>query len=432
MVDIIGRKRDGLEQTPEEISFLVQGIVDGSIPDYQLAAWCMAVYFQGMTPREARDLAVKMAASGDQVDLSPLAGVKIDKHSTGGVGDKTSLVVAPLVAAAGIPVCKMSGRGLGHTGGTIDKLEAIPGFRTEMSLAALFDQVRAVGIGLVGQTGNLVPADKQLYALRDVTGTVASIPLIATSIMSKKLAGGADGFVLDVKVGDGAFLKTKAEAEELGQLMVAIGKNAGRKTIAVLSAMDQPLGKAIGNALEVKEAIATLRGEGPPDLEELSLALGAQMLILAGAEQETSAAQARLKKLIANGEGLQVFTRWLAAQGGDPQVVEDLSLLPTAPIVTQVQSSKRGYVGAWHTEALGLTSMRLGAGRAQKGDPIDHGVGLVIEKKIGDWVETGDIIAQVYARSQAEAAVAVDEVLAEVELTPTPPPVLPLVIGYII
>jgi pyrimidine-nucleoside phosphorylase len=432
MVDIIGRKRDGLEQTPEEISFLVQGIVHGSIPDYQLAAWCMAVYFQGMTPREARDLAVKMAASGDQVDLSPLAGVKIDKHSTGGVGDKTSLVVAPLVAAAGIPVCKMSGRGLGHTGGTIDKLEAIPGFRTEMSLAALFDQVRAVGIGLVGQTGNLVPADKQLYALRDVTGTVASIPLIATSIMSKKLAGGADGFVLDVKVGDGAFLKTKAEAEELGQLMVAIGKNAGRKTIAVLSAMDQPLGKAIGNALEVKEAIATLRGEGPPDLEELSLALGAQMLILAGAEQETSAAQARLKKLIANGEGLQVFTRWLAAQGGDPQVVEDLSLLPTAPIVTQVQSSKRGYVGAWHTEALGLTSMRLGAGRAQKGDPIDHGVGLVIEKKIGDWVETGDIIAQVYARSQAEAAVAVDEVLAEVELTPTPPPVLPLVIGYII
>ncbi len=432
MVDIIGRKRDGLEQTPEEISFLVQGIAHGSIPDYQLAAWCMAVYFQGMTPREARDLAVKMAASGDQVDLSPLAGVKIDKHSTGGVGDKTSLVVAPLVAAAGIPVCKMSGRGLGHTGGTIDKLEAIPGFRTEMSLAALFDQVRAVGIGLVGQTGNLVPADKQLYALRDVTGTVASIPLIATSIMSKKLAGGADGFVLDVKVGDGAFLKTKAEAEELGQLMVAIGKNAGRKTIAVLSAMDQPLGKAIGNALEVKEAIATLRGEGPPDLEELSLALGAQMLILAGAEQETSAAQARLKKLIANGEGLQVFTRWLAAQGGDPQVVEDLSLLPTAPIVTQVQSSKRGYVGAWHTEALGLTSMRLGAGRAQKGDPIDHGVGLVIEKKIGDWVETGDIIAQVYARSQAEAAVAVDEVLAEVELTPTPPPVLPLVIGYII
>jgi pyrimidine-nucleoside phosphorylase len=432
MVDIIGRKRDGLEQTPEELSFLVRGIVDGSIPDYQLAAWCMAVYFQGMTPREARDLAVKMAAFGEQVDLSPLAGVKIDKHSTGGVGDKTSLVVAPLVAAVGIPVCKMSGRSLGHTGGTIDKLEAIPGFQTEMSLSNLFAQVRAVGFGLVGQTGNLVPADKRLYALRDVTGTVASIPLIATSIMSKKLAGGADGFVLDVKVGDGAFLKTKAEAEELGELMVAIGKNAGRKTIAVLSSMEQPLGKAIGNALEVKEAIATLRGEGPSDLEELSLALGAQMLILAGAEQETTAAQARLKRLIAAGEGLRVFTHWLAAQGGNPEVVEDLSLLPTAPVVAQVQSAKSGYVKAWHTEALGLISMRLGAGRAQKGDPIDHGVGLVIEKKIGDWVETGDVIAQVYARSQAEAAVAADEVLTGVELTSTLPSVSPLVIGYII
>jgi pyrimidine-nucleoside phosphorylase len=321
---------------------------------------------------------------------------------------------------------------LGHTGGTIDKLEAIPGFQTEMSLSNLFAQVRAVGIGLVGQTGNLVPADKRLYALRDVTGTVASIPLIATSIMSKKLAGGADGFVLDVKVGDGAFLKTKAEAEELGELMVAIGKNAGRKTIAVLSSMEQPLGKAIGNALEVKEAIATLRGEGPSDLEELSLALGAQMLILAGAEQETTAAQARLKRLIAAGEGLRVFTHWLAAQGGNPEVVEDLSLLPTAPVVAQVQSAKSGYVKAWHTEALGLISMRLGAGRAQKGDPIDHGVGLVIEKKIGDWVETGDVIAQVYARSQAEAAVAADEVLTGVELTSTLPSVSPLVIGYII
>jgi pyrimidine-nucleoside phosphorylase len=432
MVDLISRKRDGLEHTPDEIDFIVQGIADGSIPDYQLAAWCMAVYFQGMTPREARDMAVKMAATGDQVDLSPLPGVKIDKHSTGGVGDKTSLVVAPLVAAAGIPVCKMSGRGLGHTGGTIDKLESIPGFRTELSLDDLFAQVRKVGVGLVGQTGNLVPADKQLYALRDVTGTVASIPLIATSIMSKKLAGGADGFVLDVKVGDGAFLKTKAEAEKLGELMVAIGKNAGRRTVAVLSAMDQPLGKAIGNALEVKEAIATLRGEGPADLEELSLVLAAQMLVLAGAEKEAAAAEAKLKALIASGEGLRTFSRWIEGQGGDPRIVEEPQRLPLATTVVGVKSPQAGYVASWATEELGLISMRLGAGRARKEDPIDHGVGLVIEKKIGDWVEVGEEIAKVYARSEAEAASGAAAVLNTVKLVSTPPPKKPLVIGYII
>lgn len=432
MVDLISRKRDGLEHTPDEIDFIVQGIADGSIPDYQLAAWCMAVYFQGMTPREARDMAVKMAATGDQVDLSPLPGVKIDKHSTGGVGDKTSLVVAPLVAAAGIPVCKMSGRGLGHTGGTIDKLESIPGFRTELSLDDLFAQVRKVGVGLVGQTGNLVPADKQLYALRDVTGTVASIPLIATSIMSKKLAGGADGFVLDVKVGDGAFLKTKAEAEKLGELMVAIGKNAGRRTVAVLSAMDQPLGKAIGNALEVKEAIATLRGEGPADLEELSLVLAAQMLVLAGAEKEAAAAEAKLKALIASGEGLRTFSRWIEGQGGDPRIVEEPQRLPLATTVVGVKSPQAGYVASWATEELGLISMRLGAGRARKEDPIDHGVGLVIEKKIGDWVEVGEEIAKVYARSEAEAASGTAAVLNTVKLVSTPPPKKPLVIGYII
>jgi len=432
MVDLIGRKRDGLEHTPEEISFIVQGIVDQTIPDYQLAAWCMAVYFQGMTPREARDLAVKMAASGDQVDLSPLSGIKIDKHSTGGVGDKTSLVVAPLVAAAGIPVCKMSGRGLGHTGGTIDKLESIPGFRTELALPDLFAQVKAVGIGLVGQTGNLVPADKHLYALRDVTGTVASIPLIATSIMSKKLAGGADGFVLDVKVGNGAFLKTKEEAEKLGELMVAIGKNAGRKTVAVLSAMDQPLGRAIGNALEVKEAIATFRGEGPSDLEELSLVLGAQMLVLAGQETDAGRAKAKLKAMITGGEGLRVFRRWVEAQGGDPRIVDDPGLLPAAPVVVGVKSPAQGYLEAWETEALGLTSMRLGAGRAKKGEPIDHGVGLVIKKKIGDRVEAGEEIAEVHANSEAQAVAAAAEVLAGVKLAPASPPVSPLIIGYII
>ncbi|NLM38127.1 MAG: pyrimidine-nucleoside phosphorylase [Firmicutes bacterium] len=432
MVDVISRKRDGLEHTPEEIDFIVRGIVDGRIPDYQLAAWCMAVYFQGMTPREAWDLAVRMAATGDQVDLSPLPGLKIDKHSTGGVGDKTSLVVAPLVAAAGIPVCKMSGRGLGHTGGTIDKLESIPGFRTELSLDQLFAQVKKAGVGLVGQTGNLVPADKRLYALRDVTGTVASIPLIATSIMSKKLAGGADGFVLDVKVGDGAFLKTKEEAEKLAELMVAIGKNAGRKTVAVLSNMDQPLGKAIGNALEVREAIATLRGEGPADLEELSLVLGAQMMVLAGAEKEAAVAKAKLQALITSGDGLRTFSRWIEGQGGDPRIVDEPERLPLAAHVVGVKSPQAGFVAKWATETLGLISMRLGAGRARKEDPIDHSVGLVIEKKLGDWVEAGEEIAKVYARSAGEAASGAADVLAAVQLTPTSPPVKPLVIGYII
>ena len=432
MVDVISRKRDGLEHTPEEIDFIVRGIVDGRIPDYQLAAWCMAVYFQGMTPREAWDLAVRMAATGDQVDLSPLPGLKIDKHSTGGVGDKTSLVVAPLVAAAGIPVCKMAGRGLGHTGGTIDKLESIPGFRTELSLDQLFAQVKKAGVGLVGQTGNLVPADKRLYALRDVTGTVASIPLIATSIMSKKLAGGADGFVLDVKVGDGAFLKTKEEAEKLAELMVAIGKNAGRKTVAVLSNMDQPLGKAIGNALEVREAIATLRGEGPADLEELSLVLGAQMMVLAGAEKEAAVAKAKLQALITSGDGLRTFSRWIEGQGGDPRIVDEPERLPLAAHVVGVKSPQAGFVAKWATETLGLISMRLGAGRARKEDPIDHSVGLVIEKKLGDWVEAGEEIAKVYARSAGEAASGAADVLAAVQLTPTSPPVKPLVIGYII
>ena len=432
MVDLISRKRDGLEHTPDEIDFIVQGIADGSIPDYQLAAWCMAVYFQGMTPREARDMAVKMAATGDQVDLSPLPGVKIDKHSTGGVGDKTSLVVAPLVAAAGIPVCKMSGRGLGHTGGTIDKLESIPGFRTELSLDDLFAQVRKVGVGLVGQTGNLVPADKQLYALRDVTGTVASIPLIATSIMSKKLAGGADGFVLDVKVGDGAFLKTKAEAEKLGELMVAIGKNAGRADGGGPFRHGPTAGEGHRQRFRGQRGHCYPAGEGPADLEELSLVLAAQMLVLAGAEKEAAAAEAKLKALIASGEGLRTFSRWIEGQGGDPRIVEEPQRLPLATTVVGVKSPQAGYVASWATEELGPISMRLGAGRAWKEDPIDHGVGLVIEKKIGDWVEVGEEIAKVYARSEAEAASGAAAVLNTVKLVSTPPPKKPLVIGYII
>ncbi len=432
MVDLICRKRDGFEHTLEELSFLVKGITDGSIPDYQLAAWCMAVYFQGMTPREARDLALKMASSGERMDLSSIPGVKIDKHSTGGVGDKTSLVVAPLVAAAGVPVCKMSGRGLGHTGGTVDKLESIPGFRSELPISELFNQVRTMGIGMVGQTGNLVPADKQLYALRDVTGTVESIPLIATSIMSKKLAGGADGFVLDVKVGNGAFLKTQTEAEKLAELMVAIGKNAGRRTVAVLSTMEQPLGRAIGNALEVKEAIDTLKGEGPRDLEELALALGVQMLILAGIVDNEETARLKLEEVLASGRALRCFEGWVKAQGGNPLITEEPTLLPKASIVCSVKCNLRGYVSAWDTEALGLAAMRLGAGRERKGDPIDHSVGLMIEKKIGDRMEPGEEIAQVYARSEQEATSAEQDVLAAIRISSLPVTPAPLILGYII
>lgn len=431
MVDLISRKRDGSEHTEEELNYLVQRITDGSMPDYQLAAWCMAVYFQGMTPREARDLTLKMAASGEQIDLSSIPGVKIDKHSTGGVGDKTSLVVAPLVAAAGVPVCKMSGRGLGHTGGTIDKLESIPGYRTELPISEFFRQVRTTGIGIAGQTGNLVPADKQLYALRDVTGTVESIPLIATSIMSKKLAGGADGFVLDVKVGNGAFLKTQEEAEKLAELMVAIGKSTGRQTVAVLSTMVQPLGRAIGNALEVREAIATLSGQGPADLEELSLVLGAQMLILGKLADNEGAARRKLEALLTSGQALRCFEKWIEAQGGDPSITKHPELLPSAPLVRRVNSNTSGYVSGWDTEALGLSAMRLGAGRERKGDSIDHGVGLIIEKKIGDWVEVGDELAKVYARSKEQAVRAAQEVRTALKTSTLPPTPDPLILGYI-
>lgn len=432
MVDLIRKKRDGNEHTPEELAYIVEGISAGRIPDYQLSAWCMAVYFQGMSPREAKELSLRMAASGEQVDLSEIPGIKIDKHSTGGVGDKVSLVVAPMVAAAGVPVCKMSGRGLGHTGGTIDKLESIPGFRTEMSLTDLFRQVREIGLGLVGQTGNLVPADKYLYALRDVTGTVESIPLIASSIMSKKLAGGADGFVLDVKVGNGAFMKDLEEAKILAQLMVSIGKGAGKKCMAVLSDMNQPLGEAIGNALEVKEAIAALRGKGPGDLVELSLTLGSQMLLLAEIETDETRARKRLEEIIASGEGLCSFKRWVEAQGGDPRIVEDPDLLPKAGVIHRVVSKEKGYVAEIATENLGILAGRLGAGRERKEDTIDHAVGLILFKKLGDPVEEGELLAEVHARSEEEAQKAEQELLASVKVSEAPVSKPPVIFGYII
>jgi pyrimidine-nucleoside phosphorylase len=432
MIDLIRKKRDGGEHSPEELAWLVQGITGGRIPDYQLAAWCMAVYFQGMSPREVRSLTLQMAASGAQVDLSALPQPVIDKHSSGGVGDKTSLVLAPLIAAAGVPVCKMSGRGLGHTGGTIDKLESIPGFRVELSREEFIRQAQAIGIALTAQGEELCPADKILYALRDTTATVESIPLIASSIMSKKLAGGADGFVLDVKVGNGAFMKDLEEAKTLAQLMVAIGKGAGKKTVAVLTNMDQPLGRAAGNALEVREAIAFLRGEAAPDLLEITLALGAHMLKLAGAVSGLEEGREKLHRLLFSGRGLEVFAKWVAAQGGDPRVVEKPELLPAAPVVRPVLAPGRGFVSRMATDLLGRVAGDLGAGRKRKEDPIDPAVGLVFHKKTGELVEPGELLAEVHARTEEEAAGAGQVVLQAIKLAPEPPLSQPLLYGYIV
>lgn len=431
IVDLIRKKRDGGEHTPDELAYLVAGITDGTILDYQLSAWLMAVYFQGMSPRETRELSCQMADSGERVDLSKIPGIKIDKHSTGGVGDKVSIVLAPLVAAAGAPVCKMSGRGLGHTGGTIDKLESIPGFRTDLLQETLFEQVRRIGIGLVAQSEQLVPADKRLYALRDVTGTVESIPLIAASIMSKKLAGGADGFLLDVKVGKGAFMKNQTDAKALGELMVSIGKGAGKKVVAVLSNMDQPLGKAIGNSLEVREAIAVLKNEGPEDLRELCLTLGAQMLLLAEKENSEAAAKERLERILSSGKGLEVFGKWVQAQGGDPKVIEKPALLPRAPVMRQVLSVERGFVSRIDTELLGWTAGRLGACRERKGEEIDPSVGLVIFKKLGERVEKGEALAEAYTQTEEAAIYAEKQVLQSITISDSDCFSPPLVYGYI-
>ncbi|MDI4645417.1 pyrimidine-nucleoside phosphorylase [Cohnella hashimotonis] len=407
-VDIIRKKRFGGELTEQEIGFLIKGLVDGAIPDYQISAWAMAVCYMGMTDKETAALTLAMANSGDTVDLSSIAGVKVDKHSTGGVGDKTTLIVAPLVAACGVPVAKMSGRGLGHTGGTIDKLESIPGFRTELSRDDFFAQVEDIGVAVIGQSGNIAPADKKLYALRDVTATVESIPLIASSVMSKKIAAGADAILLDVKTGDGAFMKTPEDAAKLAAAMVAIGNQVGRQTVAVISDMDQPLGRTIGNALEVREAIEVLRGEGPEDLREVSLVLASHMLVLGGIAGDTDAARRMLETAISSGEALRKFAAFVTAQGGDPAVTEDLSRLPQAPLRVPVSSAEAGYVLGIEAEAIGLAAMTLGAGRATKDDEIDYAVGIELAAKPGDFVREGDLLATLYVRAddmRAESAV---------------------------
>lgn len=398
--DLIYKKRQGEALEREEIKFLIDGYTDGAIPDYQMAAWAMAVFFQGMNNREIADLTMAMVESGEKIDLSPIKGFKVDKHSSGGVGDTTTLVLAPLVSAAGVPVAKLSGRGLGHTGGTIDKLESIPGFRTDLSLAEFIDNVNEIGVAVAGQTADLTPADKKLYSLRDVTATVDSIPLIASSIMSKKIAGGADGIVLDVKTGDGAFMEKAEDAERLARTMVEIGKHLERKTIAVITDMSQPLGYAIGNALEVREAIETLRGRGPADLTELSLLLGANMLILAGRVGDFQEGYDLLQELLENGKALEQLARLIRAQGGDAGVIEDDNKLPQARYTCPVLAEEEGYIAAIKTRELGLLSVEIGAGRARKDDIIDPAVGFVLEKKVGDRVLPGETLLTIHANKE--------------------------------
>ncbi|MBO1003977.1 pyrimidine-nucleoside phosphorylase [Pseudogracilibacillus auburnensis] len=400
MVDLIEKKRDGHELTKEEIAFVINGYTDGSIPDYQMAAFQMAVYFQGMTAEETAEFTMAMVESGDQVDLSAIDGVKVDKHSTGGVGDTTTLVLAPLVAALDIPVAKMSGRGLGHTGGTLDKLEAVPGFHVEITEKEFFDLVNKNKIAVIGQSGNLTPADKKIYGLRDVTGTVNSIPLIASSIMSKKIAAGSDAIVLDVKVGAGAFMKDLPMARDLAKAMVQIGNKVGRKTMAVISDMNQPLGYAIGNALEVKEAVETLQGKGPEDLHELCLTLGSYMVRLAGKAETTEEAREMLEEVIINGKALKVFKLFLQSQGGDTSVIDDMTKLPTARYQIDVPAQEAGYVSQITADEIGTAAMILGAGRATKESEIDLAVGLVLHKKIGDQVEVGESIVTIHSNTE--------------------------------
>ncbi len=410
MYDIIHKKRNGGELSEEEIRFFIEGYTDESIPDYQAAALCMAVYFRGMTPKETSILTLAMAESGDQIDLGGIEGFTVDKHSTGGVGDKTSLIVVPIVASCGGKVAKMSGRGLGHTGGTVDKLESIPGFRTELNPDDFIKQVNGIGLCIVGQTGELAPADKKLYALRDVTATVESIPLIASSIMSKKLAAGSKGIVLDVKTGSGAFMKTVEESESLAKEMVAIGKSAGRSVTAVITNMDIPLGDSVGNSLEVIEAIKTLKGEGESDLTEVCLTLAAQMLSMVTGEDEKTC-YSMAKGAIDNGLAINKLREMISAQGGNANVVDDYSLFKQPKYTAEIFSECDGYIEHTDAEKIGIASVILGAGREKKGDPIDPSAGIVLKKKTGDYVKKGEPLAVFYTDDEGKIEGAKQEFL---------------------
>ena len=425
--ELIQKKRDGGELTDGELSGLVLAYARDEVPDYQMAAFCMAVYFKGLSHAETHALTDAMVQSGETVDLSPLGRKVVDKHSTGGVGDKTSIALGPIVAACGVPFAKMSGRGLGHTGGTLDKLEAIPGFDIELEIDAFLAQVREIGMAIIGQTAELVPADKRLYALRDVTATVDIIPLIASSIMSKKIAGGADAIVLDVKVGDGAFMKDVGSARELAEAMRELGLRAGREVVCELTDMDQPLGQAVGNALEIREVVATLQGEGPSDLVELVLGAGAHLLALSDLGVDAAEGRTRAEAAIADGSALAVYERWVRAQGGDP----DLDALPRAPVVRTVQAAENGYVQRIATTAVGEAALGLGAGRLRKDDVIDHAVGIVCSAKRGDEVAAGDELAQVHASGEDSAAVAAAELEAAYRIGSERPDDVPIVLDVI-
>lgn len=427
-VDLIQKKRDGFSLQEEEIRYLINGYTQGTIPDYQIAAFAMAVYFRGMNGQETAILTDAMARSGELVDLSAIQGIKVDKHSTGGVGDKTTLIVGPLVAACGVPVAKMSGRGLGHTGGTIDKLESIPGFQVELSREQFIQNVNEQGLAIISQSGNVTPADKKLYGLRDVTATVDSIPLIASSVMSKKIASGADAIVLDVKYGNGAFMKRQEDAETLARAMVEIGKQVGKKTIALISGMNQPLGYAVGNALEVKEAIQTLQGEGPDDLTELSLMLAAWMIFLGGKASSVEAGRLLAKDALLNGSALASLKILVQAQGGEGGAIEDPELyLPKADKVIPVCSLQEGYVGGIDTEKIGLAAMKSGAGRETKDSSIDPAAGILLYKKTGDFIKSGEVLAEIHCgktKNEKEAAGLIQEAFHLQMEAPLPQPLI--------
>lgn len=429
--DIILKTRDGVGLNKEEIDYLIKGYVQGEVEEYQMAAWAMAVYFRSMESQEVAWLTDAMVNSGSRVDLSGIEGIKVDKHSTGGVGDTTTIVLAPLVASAGVPVAKMSGRGLGHTGGTLDKLESFPGFRVGLSMKEFVANVNAAKVSIIGQTAEIVPADGKLYGLRDVTATVDSIPLIASSIMSKKIASGADALVLDVKVGNGAFMGKLEDARELARTMVDIGENLGLHTVAVLSAMDQPLGRAVGNALEVKEAIAVLKGGGPPDLRELCLELGSRMLALGGADRDLAAGRRRLEQSLVSGAALDKFRELVTIQGGDAELVDQPHLLPTAKIQEEVVAPVSGWVTEIDTSGIGKAALILGAGRSKKGEGVDLAVGLEVLAKPGDLVERGQPLAIIHGNAAQQVQVARAAVVACYTIGDSRVEPLPLIYGSV-